>query len=316
MSQTKGRARLQKTRTAPSSPDPIKPHTHAYNTRAELFTPDPIKVYTHTYNSRAEPVSLKSLKPHTHNYNTRAASFSLEPLKYHTHTYNTRAAPYSPKPIKPYSYNYNAQAAPYSPSPIEPYRHTYNTRTAPYSPSPIKPYTCKPRAAPYFPNSIEPYYKTRTTPYSPAPIEPYSYARNTRAAPFSSDSIKAPTHTYDLPPMAELQGDLCTDRSRPETATEEQPNTYSFAFKSTLSLGLASFGKPPFPRSQSRIHPALRDEYRVMEDQTAVSDCSGTTMREESQYGHHATRKFGRRGESGWKRLGRGLVRKLGCDKS
>lgn len=300
MSQPKGRARLQKTRAVPSSPIPIKPHTHAYNTRAELFSPDPIKLYTHTYNSRAAPVSLKSIKSHTHTYNTRAASFSLDPIKPHTHTYNTRAAPYSPNPLKPYSYNYNAQAAPYLPSPIEPYRHTYKTRAAPYSPNPI-----------------EPYYKTRTTPYSPDPIEPYSHTYNTRTAPFSPDSIKAPTPACDLPPMAELQGEPCTARSRPETATEDQLDTYSFAFKSTLSLGLASFGKPPFAKkSQSRIHPALRDEYRVMEAQTAASDCSSTTMREESQYGHQATKDFGNEGESGWKRLGRGLVRKLGCDKT
>ncbi|KAL8784376.1 MAG: hypothetical protein Q9195_009072 [Heterodermia aff. obscurata] len=152
----------------------------------------------------------------------------------------------------------------------------------------------------------------------------------TRAAPFTSNTGRA-SDASTLPPMTKIseEADVNKVHSRTEPNTHDQPNTYSFAFPSTLSLGLHSFDRPEdttptlalhsFDRPedttppQSAIHPAHRNVYSDTEDRTAASNSSSVTIKEDIRQDQNTTKDFDSEHETGWKKMIRGWIRKLAC---
>ena len=149
------------------------------------------------------------------------------------------------------------------------------------------------------------------SPQAPAWLRTYK----TRAAPFTSNAAKA-SDASTLPPMAKISEEVDFDKvhSRSESNAHDQPNTYSFAFPSTLSLGLLSFDPPEDTTpSQSTIHPAHRNIYSDTEDREAASTRSSVTIKDDVGQEQNTTKSFDGEHETGWKKMVKGWIRKLAC---
>ncbi|CAF9927387.1 MAG: hypothetical protein HETSPECPRED_006573 [Heterodermia speciosa] len=149
----------------------------------------------------------------------------------------------------------------------------------------------------------------------PAQAPAWLRTYKTRAAPFTSTGAKA-SDASTLPPMTKIseEADVNKVHSRSESNTSDQPNTYSFAFPSTLSLGLHSFDRPEDTTpSQSAIHPAHRNVYSDTEERTAASNSSSVTIKEDIRQDPITTKDFDGERETGWKKMVKGWIRKLAC---
>ena len=148
-------------------------------------------------------------------------------------------------------------------------------------------------------------------PQAPAWLRTYK----TRAAPFTSNTAKASDASM-LPPMAKIseEPDVSRYYLRSESDTQDEPNTYSFAFPSTLSLGLHSFGPPEDTTpSQSAIHPAHRNVYSDTEDRQTASNSSSVTIKDDVGKYQNTTKNFDGEHESRWKKVVKDWIRKLAC---
>ena len=149
------------------------------------------------------------------------------------------------------------------------------------------------------------------SPQAPAWLRTYK----TRAAPFTSNVAKA-SRASTPPPMAKIseEPDFYRTLSRSQSDTHDQPNTYSFAFPSTLSLALTSFPPPEDTTpSQSEIHPAHRNVYSDTEDRQAASNSSSVTIKDDMGQDQNTTKDFDGERETGWKKVVKRWIRKLAC---
>ena len=151
--------------------------------------------------------------------------------------------------------------------------------------------------------------QTQEQPQEPAWLRSYK----SRAAPFSSTVTKPSQPTPTRPNPAEDSQELKPTIEAPSAPVEEQPNTLSMSFPSTISLGLKSFGQQEKAKPDAAIHPALRDDFEGDAHYQGTSDSASTSTKVETVHKEQLYEKGKEGGEKKWRTLTRAWLQKLGC---